>query len=118
MTKGPFVRTLKVREVPVLQLGLLETKVLRHWLGLLTLLCNSKSEAVVQRQPNEFGAVSRLMDLKTDVEVLASEEVGPECKLAIELCRLARSYAQAPQEHAYWSGGNTQPVTISKHSSS
>lgn len=43
----------------------------------LAILSDREGELLVQRQSNGFRSVLRLVDLKTDVEVLASEEVGP-----------------------------------------
>lgn len=71
------IYTLEVREVPLLQLWLLELEVLGHGLSGLALLSNSEGELLVQWQTNGFGTIDRLVNLKTNIEVLAGQEIGP-----------------------------------------
>jgi hypothetical protein len=70
------VPTLIISEVPLLKLRLLDLEVVGDGCS-LAVLSNREGKLLVQRQSNGFGSIGRLVDLETDVEVLASEEVGP-----------------------------------------
>ena len=68
--------TLIPSEVPLLELGVLDLEVFCDRRG-LAILGDGECEFLVQRQSNGLRSVRGLVDLETNVEVLASEEVGP-----------------------------------------
>jgi hypothetical protein len=69
--------TLPISKVPLLQLWFFNLEVLGCRLSRSTLLCDSEGKALIQRQSDVLRSVLRLVDLETDVEELACQEVGP-----------------------------------------
>jgi hypothetical protein len=65
-------------EVPLLQFRFLKVEELCYWFCLSTLLAKSEGKLLIQRQTDELGSVPGLVNFQTDVEVLASEKVGPK----------------------------------------
>ena len=70
--------TLKPGEVPPLELGLCNFEVLGGVFALLALLRNREGELLVWKQAIGLRPVDGRVDLETDVEELASKEVGPK----------------------------------------
>ena len=65
-------------EVPPLELGLLQVKILGGGYALLALLRNIEGEGLVRQKAIGLGPVDRRVNFESDVEELSSKEVGSE----------------------------------------
>jgi hypothetical protein len=68
--------TLEPSEVPPLELGLINLKILGDRLGFSVALGDCEGELLIRQQSVGLGAIDRRVDLETNVKELASEEIG------------------------------------------
>jgi hypothetical protein len=73
--------TFKPGELPLLKLRSRNFEVVFRALGSTLPLLDGEGEVLIWWKPNDFGAVLRCVNLKTNIKVLACKKIGPEAKL-------------------------------------
>ena len=69
---------LEIREGPIFKLGILHTEELSYRLGFPVPLGDGEGEGFVCGKPDSLRTVLRRVNFQTNVEVLASKEIGSE----------------------------------------
>jgi hypothetical protein len=77
----------------------------------MTLLGDCEGKVRVRFTNAGLGAVDRRVDLETNIEELASKEIGPKVRVekTLSACFHGVFCITEVTLYTYWSGGNTQP---------